>query len=256
MLRYTQKDIIYIEDKDFANDLNGKRIKSDTVVRECDYCGELIQRKKVGNYSRMYSEIYVDEDSEYPCTDDCCMKCSGEKKKMIFFLKHGTTQNLNMFKTKEKNGKVPSSRPQIYLSKLLDARHNVYIRNIGYLDMVIEDRKVVIEYDGSGHFAGIHYGRYTYEEKIEQDKERDEQVKNLGYRIIRIDSKSDYLPSDTEILSEIKVIVEHFDITGEDFHYWEIPKNKKRSRYNQLRKITEEDIAWHREKFCRHNDTI
>lgn len=268
MLRYTQRDVISIKHKhshedighhddmvyDVLNhldyieerDLDIEYIGQDTSMKECDYCGKLLHRRMCGGNTRIYTNTYIDKESEYPCTDDSCMECSGEKKKMIFFEKHGVTYNLTALETKAKNGKVPSSRPQIYLSKLLNGEHNKYIKNIGYLDIVITRDKLVVEYDGSGHFAGIYFGNYTYEEKILQDYQRDLKAKELGYRIIRIDSKEDFLPSDEAILRKIKEVKNHFNKSGKDFYKWEIPKNQKDKNFGRLRKINEEDISWHR----------
>lgn len=267
MLRYTEKDILSAKLKDSDIDVeNYEDILVNTLhclsyangnvdlmefemlehhrhIIECDYCGKLLHKKRDGNYHRMLSSKYVDDDAEYPCTDNCCKQCIGRKNEVIFFEKHGTTKNVNAMITKERLGKVPTSRQQVYLAKLLKADLNTYFKGIGFLDIVIENEKIIVEYDGSGHYAGINYGRYTYEEKLEQDYKRDLKVRSLGYKIIRIESESDYLPYDEVILAKISDIKEYLSKSGKEFFKWVIPKSAKDKRYGKLRKINEADLS-------------
>lgn len=96
---------------------------------------------------------------------------------------------------------------------------------------------IIIEYDGSGHYAGARFGRYTYSEKVEQDYERDLKLRSMGYKIIRIHSEYDYLPSDEVIIEYINNIIKYFEITGKEFFKWVIPNSKKDKMCGKLREI-------------------
>lgn len=266
MLRYTKKDILSVRFKkdigeiehyddiftevlhhlSYVGDVNlleFEMLQPKTYIIECDYCGKLIKKRKTGgNNNRILTNKYIDEEAEYPCTDNCCTQCIGKKNQIVWLEKHGVVKNINALKTMEKLGKVPTSRQQVYLSRLLNGIHNKYIKGIGYADIVLEEDKIIVEYDGSGHYAGVRFGRYTYEEKLEQDYERDLNMRSLGYKIIRIESENDYLPSDEVILAKINEIKEYFNTSGKEFFKWVIPKSKKDKRYGKLRKITKEDI--------------
>lgn len=267
MIRYTQRDALSVgfvravglkdvesynnisedllEHFSYTNDLrllNIEYLEPDTYIKECDYCGELLVSRKMGNNSRMYSNKYVNENAEYPSTDDSCKKCLGKKNRIVFFKKHGVIKNVNAMETRAKNGHVPTSRQQIYLSNLLNAKLNPYFKNIGYIDIVLEDDKLVIEYDGSGHYLGTQFGKYTYEEKLELDYKRDLQLRLLGYKVIRIESKNDYLPTDEVILEKINDIKKYLNISEKEFFKWDIPSRKKDKSYGELREIKEEDL--------------
>lgn len=232
----------YVND---INDIDFEFLTENQFITECDYCGKKMFRdwSKQETREGRVRQKYIDKNAEYPCTDDCCRNCIGTKNKLVFFMEYGTTENIKARETMAKNGKVPTSRQQLYLASLLGAKLNPYFKDVGFVDIVLEDDKVVIEYDGSGHYAGINYGRYTYEEKLQQDYERDLKLRSIGYKIIRIESKYDYLPTDEVILSKISRIKEHLNQSGEEFFKWDIPMSKKDKSYGKLRKITDEDIG-------------
>lgn len=235
-------------------------ISEDKYYKECDFCAKLVKtnfssRGAVNQSSNIFTQRYVDEEEEYPSTNDCCdsQECIALKRKLTTFIRYGTEYYSQSEEGRERfterftntglPWKVPSSRQQDYLSILLGAELNVRVKEIkGFVDMIMVDEKIVIEYDGSGHFMGQHFGRYTYEEKLEEDHQRDLIVKSLGYKVIRIDSKNDYLPSDEEILNKINDIKSYFKDSGKYFFEWIIPKSKKEKRYGKLREITDEDI--------------
>lgn len=226
-----------------TNLLDIEYIEHESYIKECDYCGKLLRSKKMGNNARTLTNRYVDKDAEYPSTDDCCKACLGKKNKMTWFLKHGVMYNLGALETRARNGKVPTSRQQIYLASLMNADLNTYFKDVGFVDIVLEDRKIIIEYDGSGHYLGTEFGTYTYEEKIQADYERDLSLRELGYKVIRIESKYDYLPMDEVILKKIKEIENLLDTSGKEFFKWIIPSSKKDKTDGALRVITEDDLS-------------
>lgn len=227
-------------------DLDVKFLNDNQHISECDYCGKVLLRdwdsRIDDNRGGRLSQNYADANDEFPFTNDACKNCVGRKNRVTNFINHGTIKNVKAIETMEKNGKVPTSRQQIYLSNLLNAQSNKYIKGVGFVDLILDSEDIVIEYDGSGHYIGTRYGRYTYEEKIESDYNRDKKLKELGYKIIRIHSEYDYLPSDEIIIEEIDNIKKYFDTTGKDFFKWIIPKSKKDKRYGYLREITEKDL--------------
>lgn len=226
---------------DSVDDIEIEFLDDELQVVECDYCGEKILRK-VGKKRK--SQKYVNNNDEYPCTDDCCKKCLGRKNAITLWQKYGVANVFELEVMEKAEWEIPCSRPQQYLANLLNGKVNVRFAEIrGFVDILLEDEKIIIEYDGSGHFLGEYFGRYTYEEKLQQDYERDSILKSLGYKIIRIESKKDYLPSDEIILKQMNEIKKYFDESGKDFFKWVIPTSKKDKRYGKLRTIKEEDLC-------------
>ena len=231
-------------------------LDEDVYIRECDYCGKLVKGRVshgggVKQSRRVFTQRYVDADAEYPSTNDCCgnQDCITKKRELTTWLRHGVLSGFLMEETIEKKrlarveaGLIPVSRQQRYISNLLNGDVNVYFKGIGYIDIIIEDEKIIIEYDGGGHYIGIHHGNYTYEEKIQQDYERDLKMRLLGYKIIRIHSENDYLPSDEVINAKINDIKKFFKMNNKEFFKWVIPNSKKDKRYGKLRSIKEEDL--------------
>lgn len=239
----------FIEHMSYVDDIQHLKVdflEDGQHITECDYCGEQILRDWKNQESKggrgQVLESYVDKESEYPCTDDCCRKCTWKKRAIFNYSNYGTIKDVKGMETRARNGKVPTSRQQIYLSNLLNGQLNKYFKGVGFVDMVLEDKRIVLEYDGSGHFLGIAFGKYTYQEKLLQDYERDMILKKLGYRVIRMHSLYDYLPYDEVIVAEIDRIENHFDATGEDFMKIQIPSSKKNKRYGDLREIKQKDL--------------
>lgn len=58
-----------------------------------------------------------------------------------------------------------------------------------YGDIAIPSQKVVIEWDGGGHYLDVHFGKLTMEEKIAKDKSRDEKIESLGWHVLRYNYK-------------------------------------------------------------------
>lgn len=240
-----------LEHKSYVSDFDMLEIgflsDSEHIV-ECDYCGIRMHRnrkwesKELGGTGGLLAPSYIDPDSEYPSTDDCCRECVYKKRMIFNFMKYGTVVDLKAAETRANNGNVPSSRPQIYLAELLGGNLNPYFKDVGYVDIVIEGSKTVIEYDGSGHFLGINFKKYTYDEKMLMDEKRDSKLIELGYKVIRICSKYDYLPSESVIVSEIKTIENLLSKSDCKFYRWDIPSSLKDLTFGRLRSVYEEDL--------------
>lgn len=90
-------------------------------------------------------------------------------------------------------GLIPSSKQQRYLCKLLHGKLNYPIDKY-FADILLKDKNIVIEYDGSGHSI-----MESPKTKRKKDLIREEVMLEHGYKTIRIISKFDLLPSDKTI---------------------------------------------------------
>lgn len=95
-----------------------------------------------------------------------------------------------------------ASSQQKHIAKLLNGDLNYRISNY-FLDIYLKRENICIEYDGSGHNLSILFGSKTEEEFIEDEKVRENDIISHGIKIIRLISKKDKLPDDTEILKII-----------------------------------------------------
>lgn len=92
--------------------------------------------------------------------------------------------------------KLPDSKNEKYIRELYGGIPHIRIESF-YPDMLIEDN-IVVEYDGSGHNIKEKY--MSHDEYIEKEKFRESVIIRNGYKIIRLISKSDTLPSDEDLL--------------------------------------------------------
>lgn len=139
-----------------------------------------------------------------------------EKLKQTNLQKYGTTCTLQVPEIKEKvlqsyyqNGTQKTSKQQIYL-------HNLYGGELNYpvsyyaTDICFPDEKLVIEYDGGGHDLRVTLGKLTREEFDKKELIRDQIIKSEGYKILRIISYKDLLPSDTTLLQMLETARTYF----------------------------------------------
>lgn len=106
--------------------------------------------------------------------------------------------------TSHKNGTVPTSKQQLYLFnlyKLIDSsvRLNYPILHFN-ADICFIEEKLDIELDCGGHNLSVKIGQLTQEEFDQKEIIRDRVIKNEGYKIIRIKSKTNKLPHDQILL--------------------------------------------------------
>lgn len=101
------------------------------------------------------------------------------------------------------NGTAPCSKQQKYLHKLLGGELNYPIDDCS-LDIAFPEQMIYIEYDGSGHNTRYSNNEnYDYNKNLQKDINREYFLKNKGWKIIRIISKNDKLPSDDIMLKLI-----------------------------------------------------
>ena len=113
-----------------------------------------------------------------------------------------------MYNTLISNGNtIHCSKQQLHLANLLHGKLNIPL--VGYwADIVLEENKIDLEYDGGGHRAICDfYHKITSEEFDLKERKREEKISEKGYRIIRIISKKDKLPSDEVILNLINSFI-------------------------------------------------
>lgn len=104
---------------------------------------------------------------------------------------------INANKTMHKNGTAPCSKQQKYLWELLGGELNYPVDRLR-LDIAYPKEMIYIEYDGGGHgwWAYSHGNGKKFEYK---ERRRKKFLQSLDWKIIRIISKNDILPSDEKI---------------------------------------------------------
>ena len=153
------------------------------------------------------------------------------------------------------HGTGPCSRAQQYINYILNGNLNKRICG-SLVDIYFEKEKLVLEYDGGGHFLKdkMNGNIYPTKESLLCEKEREDKIINNGYRMIRFIATKDRIPSDKVILnlvdefknSDFKVIRINFEEGTIDRDYEE----KWYCNFGKLRKITKEDL----EKFKKQEE--
>ena len=140
----------------------------------------------------------------------------------------------------------PCSRQQKYIANLVNGKINEVVAGY-WADIILENEKINLEYDGGGHRANCDfYHKITSKEFDLKEKIREEKIYEKGYKTIRIISKKDKLPSDEVILnliegfknSDFKVIRINFEEGTIDRDYEE----RWYCNFGELRKITQKDL--------------
>lgn len=125
--------------------------------------------------------------------------------------------------TKSKNNSLPCSKQQKYLCEIYNGKINYLIEP--YLaDMVLKNN-IICEYDGSGHKIKIRDKMETEESFNTKEKRRQSYLITKGYKIFRIISRKDYLPSEKKILSILKKAKIYFK-NGCKLIFFDIDKGK------------------------------
>ena len=107
-----------------------------------------------------------------------------------------------------KNGNIHTSKQQVYL-------HNLYGGELNYpilmysADILLDG--IDIEYDGGGHNLQIKYGIVSEKEFLHNEIVRNIRIKQQGYKLMRIISHKDYLPSDEILLKMLSDARQYFE---------------------------------------------
>lgn len=119
-------------------------------------------------------------------------------------------------------------------------------------DICFIEEKIIFEYDGGFHDGRVKLGKMTQEEFDHKELIRDQVIKREGYKIIRLISRNDYLPSDEILLQLLSHSREYFSKTSHTWICWDIDNSKMINAENkdsdgvffnfgQLRRIKKSD---------------
>lgn len=133
-----------------------------------------------------------------------------------------------MVKTLYKNSSQKCSKQQLYIYNLFNitCRANLnFPISFCSVDICFPDEKIVLEYDGGFHDGRVKLGRMTQEEFDRKELIRDKVIKSEGYKIIRIKSSSDKLPSDYVLLQMLSEAKHYFQTTQHTWQTYDIDKS-------------------------------
>lgn len=155
-----------------------------------------------------------------------------------------------------KNGTTPTSKQQRYIFNFYKSVNPTtelnYPISCYSADICFPEEKIELEYDGGFHDGQVKTGRMTQEEFDHKELIRDKVVKSEGYKIVRIKSNSDKLPSDTTLLQMLQDARNYFSEYPN--HSWiefnldtsliRNAENKQGVHYDfgTLRRIKDEDL--------------
>lgn len=210
---------------------------------KCDYCGKEYPTRYDGYIKRKQNDINL----------DCCEDCKSTKNKELNLLRYGVENQFQreeiIHKTmfmKSKNNSIVYSNQQLYLCRLFNGTLN-YVDETTCgcaIDIALVDKKIAIEYNGSGHNLQVQFGNITQKEFENKEIVRYLILKRNGWKQIKIDSPRDFLPSDEILLQELENALEWFKSDEFGHYHYDIKIGNKRDsdKYGKLRKIREVDI--------------
>lgn len=145
-----------------------------------------------------------------------------QKKANVFYERYGVTTSLQidsgkkLVKSLYESGGVATSKQQIYLHNLYGGKLN-YPVSYYLADICFPDDKMIVEYNGGGHDLSVKIRKLTQEEFEHKELVRDTTIKKEGYKIMKIISTKDLLPSDTILLQMLNESRTYFNSTP---HTW------------------------------------
>ena len=111
---------------------------------------------------------------------------------------------------------VPYSKQQKQICDFVHGTLNYF--NIGYFfDIALVDKRINIEYDGSGHDIPLKYNKLTEEEFYERQQLRDKRVMAIGWKILRIICPRDKLPTQDIFESQISDNLHILETTDKNY---------------------------------------
>ena len=149
------------------------------------------------------------------------------------------------------NQSIATSTQQIYLGQLYGMEINYPILRYN-VDLFDKDNNIIIGYDGGGHWLSVEIGRLSQEKFDRNQMIKEIQLRKAGYKIIRIISRKDKLPSDEILLQMLEDAKQyfsdypehswiHFDIDNENIRNAE-SKDGVPYFYGQLRHIKKQQL--------------
>lgn len=156
-----------------------------------------------------------------------------------------------------KNGTTITSKQQLYIYNLYKSTCEVVELNYPIshynADICLPEEELVIEIDFGGHNLSVKLGVFTQEEFNQKEIIRNKIIKKEGYKIMRIISSKDLLPSDQislQMLSDARQYFSdypnhswiEFNIDTSTVHNAE-HKDGILYNYGELRKIKDSDLS-------------
>jgi len=187
-------------------------------IYQCDQCGT-----KFLDYNQYYSNNRYESKLLNKKNLDVCSSCY-EDIKREFFKDNIIEASSSLFS----EGSIGTSKQQKHICNLLDGQLNIRIGNF-FVDILIDN--IVVEYDGSGHWLGTYFKNKTISEIDSEDNKRDKYLNSLGYKVLRIVSEKDYLPSDKDILTLFNSAKESFKTRDQ------VKVNVNKDSFEYLRKL-------------------
>jgi len=152
-----------------------------------------------------------------------------KKKKITNLKRYGSESPFGNKEVREKikltmykNGTVPCSRQQEYLSNLLNGFLNYPVGNCN-LDIAFPSEMIYIEYDGGGHNLSVKLNKISESQFKLKEIRRGYFLKSKGWRMIKIVSIKDCLPQDNIIIEIIKNAKDYLN-TGHSWMKYNIDK--------------------------------
>lgn len=196
---------------------------------------------------------------------ECAMQNSDIQKSIRenMMKKYGVEYYSQTLELKEKraqsfysNGTAPTSRQQLYIYELYnmngEAEINYPISKYN-VDICFLKEKLIVEIDFGGHNLEVKFGCVTQDEFDQKEIIRNNIIKRRGYKMMRIISSKDYLPSDEILLQMLSQAKEYFSNYPE--HSWiefNIDTSTVRNaehkdgvffNYGEIRKIKSSEVA-------------
>lgn len=185
-------------------------------------------------YGEFYSKQFVEKalDTFYNKTGYKYPSQSPEIREKItqsYIDKYGVDNPNKSSKVREKTAKTLYANSSQKTSKQQSYIYNLYklVTNVIYLnypissfnaDICLPLEKLDIEYDGGFHDGQVKMGNITQEEFNHKELIRDKVIKSEGYKVIRVKSKFDKLPSDQILLQMLQDAHNYFSTHPE--HSW------------------------------------
>lgn len=186
--------------------LEDAKVNEAKIKCKCIICNQTVR-------DVYYRDLVVNETTSCGCS----LELKSEKSKKTCLSAYGYERALlvpsirnKITETLQRNGTVPTSAPQLKLFNLLkEAQYEVELNkpianfNADIFVQINQD-KIVIEYDGGGHFV------YDSLKNIrKKDYARDKIMRNLGYKIFRIECiKKDIVPSLEQVKEYLQKLIE------------------------------------------------
>jgi very-short-patch-repair endonuclease len=158
-----------------------------------------LNNKKIKIINGFYSPYCSDVISSRSILELVCPICNETYTRVFHWYKKYQRlygKNLCPFCLSHTKGNPKISKQQLCIHKLIGGKLNFLIGNV-YVDICFPRNKIIVEYDGA----------YWHNNKIIQnkDRKRDEFLKSLGYRILRIKSNR-LIPDKNELIYNLKLL--------------------------------------------------